>query len=397
MLLWTCPKSLADTLRSQTWDKLTVWEKGKNLTEAEGPNLTEEERQMLEQMKLLPKGNSAHVIYQVNGRYYGFNNCSLEGFEWDGAAWQSITGPSMTGTSCSNYFFYREGQLYSFGGVGYWQNHSDLMQFSEDGRIEFVQTQNQPQNFYGSLTYQTQDGLFSLFGGIWNLREGHEEIIWGGYFLDLESKVWKSVSFDLNQNFKEKFGAATFQKGWAMGGAFETADYAGIEIGTPILKSGWLIFDKKTGQLYLKEFTQSFLVSTLLKWFQVKGNTITVFPEYDLTPIEFDVEKIVATAIPVGRVEVGDRLPSSEEEPIQIEYTHMLLFLLNLLVILGIAWTIYFQNKKSDPELQPLVKSTSEITAWAKKLEPFQGTIISQETMDELLGIQGQKNPDIRK
>jgi hypothetical protein len=281
--------------------------------------------------------------------------------------------------------------------VGYWQVHSDLFQHTKGGNSVFTSVTHQPTSFVGSLFFQTERGLYSIFGNVMDIRKEQQHFVWEGYFLDLESKVWNSVEFDLNENFKEQFGAETFQQNWGIGGQFETADFAGIEIGTPILKPGWLIFDKRTSKLYVKEFNQSFLVGGSLQWTLIKGNTITVFPKYDLTPIEFDVEELVATAIPVGEIRVSDEVPQSEENRLEVDGTHLLLIFLNLIVLAALGGTIYYQKKKSIPLYQQGSSPSAEITGWTKKLEEFQGLVVTQETMDELLGIQGQKNPDIRK
>ena len=374
-----------------------VWEKGINLTKSEGPNLNEDERQMLIQMKSLPKGNSGHVIYNVDGSYYGYNNCSLELYKWNGSRWQFFSGRKISGASCSNKLFFRNGDILSLGGIGYWQAHSDLFYFRKFADIDFVPTEKQPSSFLGALNFQVENGLFSLFGNIWDSRKSKQEIFWGGYFLDLESRIWKSIKFDLNQNFKEEFGEETFQHDWLVGGNFETDDFAGIEIRTPTQKGGWLIFDKKTNQLYVKEFNQSYLASSLLKWRQVKGNSITVFPEYYLTPIEFDVDELVATAIPVGKLRIVDLKPEFEDSQFSFEEIDLLLFLLNLCVLVAIGGTIYFQRKQVVPVLEQKENTSEDVIGWAKKLEEFQGLVVSQETIDELLGIQAQRNPDIRK
>ena len=389
--------SLAATQESKTWEMMMVWEKGSIPSESISAQLTEEERRMLEQMSSLPKENSAHVIHRFEGKYYGFNNCSLELFQWDGAAWQPFAGIVQTGTSCSNDVFFKDGEIYSFGGIGYWQAHSDLFRFASGGSLEFIPTENQPKNFYGSLNFQTEAGLYSLFGGLWDMRTGQQEISWGGHYLDFQTKKWSPVQFDFNEEFKEFYGESSFQKDWVLGGVFETPDYAGIEIGTPKQKCSWLIVDKRDAKLYVKGFNQCFLAGPPLRWLLQSGNTLRVLPEYDLTPIEFDLDEIVASAIPVGRLGIGEASFFSTDWHSVFDSVTIALLVLVVLVFLGVWRSVL--SLKTPPKLaieaeEPL---SWEVNGWIRKLKSHVGTVISQEVMDELLGIEHQKNPDIRK
>jgi len=390
-------ESFAEINRGQTWDKLVVLETGKNLPTDVAPRLTDEERLMLEQMKNLPKGSFAHVIFRFDGKYFGFNDCTIELFQWNGSQWEFFSGSNISGSSCSNYLFFRNGEIFTFGGEGYWQSHSDLFQFGNDGSLKFVQVKNYPENFYGVLNFQQSEGLFSLIGNHWDERKNKQEVFFGGYFLDLKTKQWTIVQFEFNKQFEELFGRPTIQPNWTIGGFFETADYAGIEIGSPKLKSSFLIIDKRTLQLYVKKFYQSYLDTQFLKWIQTKGNTILIFPESELTPIEFDIKEIISKSIPVGRLSISDQKPEFAENQLNLEGIPLLLVGLNVILLAAIGGTIYYQKKQSTFVHEKERNPSHEIACWTKKLEEFQGLIISQETMDELLGIQGQKNPDIRK
>ncbi len=397
MLAWTGQISLANSQVAPSWDKLIVWENGINLPDSEIPLLTNEERKMLAQMKNLPKSNAGHVIYQVEGKYFGYNSCSLEVFEWNGSHWEFFSGSEISGATCSSYLFFWNERLFSLGGIGYWQTHSDLFEFKKGEKVAFTSVYNQPNSFVGILNFKTEKGLYSIFGNVTDFRKKKHQTVWNGYFLDLESKVWNSVEFDLNENFKAQFGAETFQQNLAIGGVFETKDFAIIEIGTPILKTGWLIIDKNTSELYVKEFNQSFLDGSVLKWGKINENTITVFPDFYLSPVEFDVDELVATAIPVGKLRIVDLKPEFEDSQFNFEEIDLLLFLLNLCVLVAIGGTIYFQRKQVVPVLEQKENTSENVIGWAKKLEEFQGLVVSQETIDELLGIQAQRNPDIRK
>jgi hypothetical protein len=146
-------ESFAEINRGQTWDKLVVWETGKNLPTDVAPRLTDEERLMLEQMKNLPKGSFAHVIFRFDGKYFGFNDCTIELFQWNGSQWEFFSGSNISGSSCSNYLFFRNGEIFTFGGEGYWQSHSDLFQFGNDGSLKFVQVKNYPENTHSFIGF----------------------------------------------------------------------------------------------------------------------------------------------------------------------------------------------------------------------------------------------------
>jgi hypothetical protein len=116
-----------------------------------------------------------------------------------------------------------------------------------------------------------------------------------------------------------------------------------------------------------------------------------------LTPIEFDIKEIISKSIPVGRLSISDQKPEFAENKLNLEGIPLLLVGLNVILLAAIGGTIYYQKKQSTFVHEKERNPSHEIACWTKKLEEFQGLIISQETMDELLGIQGQKNPDIRK
>jgi hypothetical protein len=356
-------------------------------------NLTAVEQQMLDSLKGLVYSNNAQIIYQNRGNYYAINDCSLAVYHWKGDKWILYAGKDMTGANCSSSFFFKGEEIYAFSGMGYWQGQMDLFHFTKAGQVNFVKTVNQPEDFFGTMNFAMEKGYYSFFGNRLNRRKGIKDFLWKGYFLDFSDWTWKEVEFERNENFEKVLGADSFDDPLIVNAFFETSDYAFIEITNSLTeKVALLIVDRRTSTTYIKPLVNH-QFQGFTKWMQQEGNNLRFFNFFKSAPREFNLDELVKTAFPLGGIVLKESTPFSA-----FEIHPWVLFMGSFLIpaVFFAFWKFY------RPRRSPLLDRKS--TEWEKsnfsillRMRHYTQQVITQEEMDTILGIQEQKNPDIRK
>ena len=161
---------------------------------------------MVEALDQLPFAHTVHMVYKNRGNYFVMNACALSIYSWVGGRWELYAGKDITGATCAAWLFFRGEELYGYTGLGYWQSHGDLFHFRKSGDVDYVKTNNQPEDFFGTMNFTTSDGFYTFFGQQINLRKGIKDFLWKGFFLDFTDWTWKEVEFELNENFEKVLG-----------------------------------------------------------------------------------------------------------------------------------------------------------------------------------------------
>ncbi len=356
--------------------------------------LNSEERQMIDALKSLAFGNQVQLIYKNQGDYFATNDCSLKVYIWKGTRWEVYAGKEVSGANCSSNLFFIKNEVYAFSGMGYWQGQTDLFHFTKSGEVKFVKTNNQPEDFFGTLNFSTENGFFSFFGNRLNRRKGVKDFLWKGYFLDYSDWTWKEVGFDLNSNFESALGAKSFGESMIVNASFETSDYSFIEVTNTVNdKVALFIVDKRSLTTYIKPLVNH-QFQGFVKWMHQDKNHLRFFIFYKSTESEFQLDDLVKSAIPVGRVVFKE---NSFWSSLRVEQIILFSLISSALIVLG----LYLSKSKPRIPNQEKEKQSTDLEesqrSILQKIIPHLGRVITQEAMDEILGIQDLKNQDIRK
>lgn len=376
-----------------SWDYLFIGSGNFDFQENFYPTLNEEERQMIDSLKSLSTSPYIQMIYHHAGKYFLMNSCSLVLYQWQGDDWTPYAGKPVKGATCASFLFFRDNEPYSYSGVGYWQSHGDIFRFTQTGEAELVKTYHPLSDFYGTLRFTTNSGLYSFFGHHFNLRkEGPEGFIWKGYFLDFSDMHWKEMNFELNENFEKVFGVKTFERKLYSISSFESDDFAFTElVNQDTYQAGLIIVDKRTLELRIQSLKNSYFHELI--WIQKKGNSLRFFTATKPTISELEISELFQKALPLGNVSLKD-------DPFWVEilgfhWKEVVGVILMIVALFGF-W------KLLKPQTAPIAMDQSpdlgkEENQLLSVLRPYSGQIISQEMMDEFLGINSLKNQDLRK
>lgn len=308
------------------------------------------------------------------------------------------------GYTCGSYFFMQNGVTYLLGGGGFWHYHTDLIRFeSEKGSWEFTKTKNQPLDFFPFGTFKNDKGIFLLFGQYRNPRISKIEDESKGFFLDFEKKSWQPIAietngFDLNKIAHEAPNESQL---------FDAQDYA-LNITTSLeAELGWniwVIFDKKTGKLYLHEGINS---ADIFNAFRVEiiGNKIfySNFEESNEIPvkeIEIDLNTIKLNSKEVGEIKFLET--TTEKEKFKIP-TFLVWLGIPIFIVIGVFIGISIKKKtqlsKNNGSQEKSIENEeeAEYEQILNKLIVHNGEKLTTETFDTLLGIHQISNFDSKR
>lgn len=308
------------------------------------------------------------------------------------------------GYTCGSYFFTQNGVTYLVGGSGFWHYHTDLIRFEkEKGSWEYTKTENQPIDFFPFGTFKNEKGIFLLFGQYRNPRISKTEDESRGFFLDLEKKSWQPIAIETNGFDLNKIA----HEGPNENQLFDAQDYAlnvttslEAELGWNI----WVIFDKKTGKIYLHEGINS---ADIFNAFRIEtiGNKIfySIYDKSSEIPVkdfEIDLNTIKLKSKEVGEIKFI-------EAPVEKEIFTIPTFLawlgIPILIAIGILIGIYLKNNtqlsknNGSQEESNEEEGEAEYEQILNKLVAHNGERLTTETFDVLLGIHQISNFDSKR
>ena len=200
------------------------------------------------------------------------------------------------------------------------------------------------------------------------------------------------MNFELNENFEKVFGVKSFDRKLYSISSFESDDFAFTElVNQDTYQAGLIIVDKRTLELRIQSLKNSYFHELI--WIQKKGNSLRFFTATKPTISELEISELFQKALPLGNVSLKD-------DPFWVEilgshWKEVVGVILMIVALFGF-W------KLLNPQTAPIAMDQSpdlgkEENQLLSVLRPYSGQIISQEMMDEFLGINSLKNQDLRK
>lgn len=339
---------------------------------------------------------TSYFLFSKGGKMYFLINCMMELYSIEGDRINKEYRFTNQGYTCGARPFVREDSIYSLGGYGFWQRHSDLIEFDQvTGSWEFFKTKNQPQNYFSSDFFGNSKGIFVFFGIYYNPRVEEERREYNGYFLDWKSKVWKKIEIIIPGVSNERLSKSENFR------LFETKDFAIIPSITPYLPfNGWNIIEKETGKIFhYKTKNNSLLFSPFLL---VRQNTIT-YSDLDGVNQLIDFEKIKLKSVEVGKIIVI-------ENDFFHDYLSYGLWIGGILLISGFVFPLFkkfrkqqrfdTQDSKELTELEtnlPITGIKNQKSIFLDLLTPYIGSTISIDELDDIWGLNQIKGYDAKR
>jgi len=309
------------------------------------------------------------------------------------------------GYTCGSFLFERNNSYHILGGRGLWNYHADLMQFdSLNGSWEFIQTKNQPLDYFPLGSYQTSKGIVTWLGEYNNPRISRLEDELNGFFFDFEKKSWQPIQIDIKEFNLGEIAHANESR------LYETQDYAFSVTTSQIPSIGWYIWilvEKETGKLFFYEgnknvemFDTPFqeIIGNKFRYFDYSINSTTAGKE-----IEIDLDFIRSQSREIGQINLLDAPNATKHTSI---LTLLLWVGLPILILLSLWLGIQIQKRKntafqapldSDPETEVEQESEDESKEILEKLLAHDGEKLSTEAFDTLLGIHQITNFDSKR
>ena len=139
-------------------------------------------------------GDSLFVIPQ--GRHYVFSYHKSRG------TFLRIDRSEFHGHNFSRKLFVYKGEIYSFGGYGFWQTHGKLMRFSWNTREwELVILKGTPPTGMPAMSFQKGDSLYAFYTVEKHPERNIDSISKRAYIIDLRTKVSSEFLLSENRHF----------------------------------------------------------------------------------------------------------------------------------------------------------------------------------------------------
>ena len=307
------------------------------------------------------------------------------------------------GYTCGSYLFERNNSYHILGGRGLWNYHADLMLFdSLNGSWEFIQTKNQPLDYFPLGSYQTSKGIVTWLGEYNNPRISRLEDELNGFFFDFEKNSWQPIQIDIKEFDLGKIAHANESQ------LYETQDYAFSVTTSQIPSIGWYIWilvEKETGKLFFYEgnknvemFDTPFqeIIGNKFRYFDYSINSTTAGKE-----IEIDLDFIRSQSREIGQINLLDAPNATKNTSI---LTLLLWVGLPILILLSLWIGIQLQKRRNatlQTELEAEIETELEVEDESKeileKLLAHDGEKLSTEAFDTLLGIHQITNFDSKR
>lgn len=289
------------------------------------------------------------------------------------------------GYNCNTALFERDGKIYSQGGYGFWNYHSDLMVLDEEnGTWEFVKTINQPLNFTGRRVI-LDSGLLVFFGSYKNVRTELNKIENHGWFLDWESKTWNQIKIKIDGADIADFRTADYF------GTINLKDY--LFFGSEkvnLAERGLYFIDKNSLEIsFLQRGNLDFYKSPYL---QVIDNTI-YFQNLNGIHQTLDISLLQKEAVKVGHIEIIKNPESIFE---RFKYPFLILLALSVILFISLLYR-KLQRKAPQKEITHEGQEIDIISDIIKNFESLSGQTLDNDTLDTILGIQQIPNQDNRR
>lgn len=277
------------------------------------------------------------------------------------------------------------------------------MQFdSLNGSWEFIQTKNQPLDYFPLGSYQTSKGIVTWLGEYNNPRISRLEEELNGFFFDFEKNSWQPIQIDIKEFDLGEIAHANESQ------LFETQDYAFSVTTSQIPSIGWYIWilvEKETGKLFFYEGNKN-VEMFHTPYYEIIGNKFRYF-DYNVNSategkeIEIDLDFIRSQSREIGQVIHLDAPNTTKSTSIS---TLLLWVGIPCLILLSLWIGIQLQKRRNatlQTELEAEIETELEVEDESKeileKLLAHDGEKLSTEAFDTLLGIHQITNFDSKR
>ena len=234
-------------------------------------------------------GDSLLIIPQ--GRHYVFSYQKQRG------TFLRIDRSEFHGHNFSRKLFVYKGEIYSFGGYGFWQTHGKLMRFSWNTREwELVVLKGTPPTGLPALSYQKGDSLYAFYTVEKHPERSIDSVSRRAYIIDLRTKL--SSEFMLNDNRHFEY----YKPGWNdQNSRYAFFGYSGIVLHI-IDKESLVLYTVHTAPNLFKGFKINRNNALGSNFAVIEGNDILVFPKGN-QPVVYPVKDyldLYCTSVSLG-------------------------------------------------------------------------------------------------
>jgi hypothetical protein len=311
--------------------------------------------------------------------------CTFHVLIWNGFDWENLYKGDYSGFNCLAKFFVHNDRLYSLGNYGFWNGHSELLEFDfESGGWENVKAKNMPVNYGGGFSFLIKDKIVSIFGNYIRQSTGIHEFEENGYHYDFLKNIWASLKVEMSGKSMESIKTEAY---------FDLKDFVVI----PYRRDadvGHLVIDKTDLSIYFIKRGISIFDHYQLAF--GNGNRVVVFDEIgnqiNLSYDNLNLKKIGSIILDNSR---------SNYEP-----NKFLLFALLVIVII-FCWVIFINGKLPITNFLNKTLNKGDIVAENPNifeikqiiavLLSYENQQIDVHQLDELLGLKRIQNLDYRR
>ena len=234
-------------------------------------------------------GDSLFIIPQ--GRHYVFSYHKSRG------TFLRIDRSEFHGHNFSRKLFVYNGEIYSFGGYGFWQTHGKLMRFSWNTREwELVVLKGTPPTGLPALSFQRGDSLYAFYTVEKHPELNVDSVSRRAYIIDLRTKF--SSEFMLNDNRHFDY----YRPGWNdQNSRYVFFGYTGSVLHV-IDKESLILYTAHAAPNLFKGFTIFRNNALDSNFVVIEGNDILVFPKGNgriVYPVK-DFLELYCTSVPLG-------------------------------------------------------------------------------------------------
>lgn len=141
--------------------------------------------------------SNSYTILPLQGDIYALRNGFFDVLIWNDTSWVNMYRGHYFGYNFGAKTFTYKNEIYSLGGYGYWQTHSNLLQFDRElGTWKMISTINKPLNYTSYCVGKIDDTILTLFGETRDESSNYCVAAKNGYYLNLENLEWNEVSYD---------------------------------------------------------------------------------------------------------------------------------------------------------------------------------------------------------
>jgi hypothetical protein len=298
-------------------------------------------------------------ILEIEDQIYLLPDARFEVYRWENDHWHNLYVGSYYGYNYSSKKFTFQGDIYSYGGYGYWRKHGDLIKFFWDtGQWELI-----PYDYNGAIGKGTgfvvDSILYILSPGIISDGDIRKSVKDKSKKVDLRDLSVRDFDRD---HLANKFDLHTNYL------SIETDNYVYIN------RNPMLIYEKASGLFYSSPSSQviqtEFTGRDPNYYMHVFGDSIVIFNRQHTQLMAYDLNEVI-----------GEFNPVEERGSLKVYFIYVLsgLLLITIVIVLYLIRNNRTNHKRASFKTfdHPMILNFLSLT----------GKTLSSDQIDELFGI----------